>query len=741
MQIHARFRPHPRGFGFLTFVGDDTVTARTVSVSDAEGRTEQTDRAFVPPPVAKGLLADDLVLAQVERDDKGVSASQVELVRRARRMLVGTVQRGPGRLVVEPDHALGTGWVRLDESLEQKLQISIGRQVVVLVTDAEDGSPVGRALVAGPHVSGSPQAVRATATVVALGRAAPSLVPGGAAAVGLDPAEAETTHTRLVGLLAGGARGGAAGLDVVGDVPGLDLEPTERRDELCVTIDDASTRDLDDAIGAWWDGDPDSPVTIAVHIADVAASVGIDSPADRYARTVAASAYLAVGDSAPMLDPGLAEDACSLLPGVDRRAISLRMTVSPGGEVGDVALETAVVASAAQLSYAAVEDWLAGDDDMIREQAATVADDTEQLLRAAVEAARRLGVERDARATFEELFEDVEVTPALVDGRLSVVDAEPHARAYRLVERLMVAANESVAGWLVAHDIPALYRAHTGLDADRLQRLAAAVELAGARVPALASVHATGEQQSADATDSAAPHDDATDGEGDEASAPAAPLPPAPDVEVIIGELLVEIERLSAEGRLEQRDLLVAAATSSTARATYDPDPSHHRGLAASAYTHFSSPIRRYADLVVHRQIRGALAGETPPYGVDELTRMAPWLDARAGALNHLEARERADLWSQLLDRGFLDGPEPATVTGISAAGLRIRLPRLGITGFVTAERALDLPARERGRLEVDEHGLTTTSGPWQVGSRIEVRFAGLDDTGRANWRLGRTTA
>jgi ribonuclease R len=72
-------------------------------------------------------------------------------------------------------------------------------------------------------------------------------------------------------------------------------------------------------------------------------------------------------------------------------------------------------------------------------------------------------------------------------------------------------------------------------------------------------------------------------------------------------------------------------------------------------------------------------------------------------------------------------------------AGLRIRLPRLGITGFVTAERALDLPARERGRLEVDEHGLSTSSGPWRVGSRVEVRFVGLDDTGRANWRLGPT--
>jgi ribonuclease R len=90
----------------------------------------------------------------------------------------------------------------------------------VLVGDGEDGAPIGRALVAGPHVAGSPQAIRAASVVVALGRAAPSLVPGGPQAPGLDPAEAATTHTRVIGLLAGGGRGGAAGLDPPARSPG-----------------------------------------------------------------------------------------------------------------------------------------------------------------------------------------------------------------------------------------------------------------------------------------------------------------------------------------------------------------------------------------------------------------------------------------------------------------------------------------------------------------------------------------
>ncbi|HSK22400.1 MAG TPA: RNB domain-containing ribonuclease [Egicoccus sp.] len=701
MQVRARFRPHPRGFGFAAIVAADGVTPVEVTGHQADGSPRTVDSAFVPPPLAGGFLADDLVEATLAFDEKGATVEAMTLVQRVRRMLVGRVQQGPGRLVLEPDPAIGGGWIRLDPALAQRLQSALGRQIVVLAVDGEDGAPLGKALVAGPHVSGSPQAVRAAAVVVALGRAAPALVPGGAEAAGLDPAYANATHTRIVGLLAGGGRGGAEGLDVAGPIPGAELAPVDRTGEVCVTIDDAGARDLDDALAAAWSGD-DAPVEVAVHIADAAGTIGMGSAADLYARTVASSAYLASGANAPMLDPALSEDALSLLPDVERRAVSVRFTVAVDGRLDDLRLELATIRSHAKLSYAAVEDWLSDDRGGVAAQSGTHAAAVDEVLTAVVEAARRLGVERDTRTTFEDLFAAAEVTPAVVDGKLATVAAEPHAAAYRLIERLMVAANEAVAGWLVDNAVPALYRAHVGVDPERRERLRAAAALAGAAVPALA---------------------DGTEGA---------------DADDLIAQVLAEVDRLAAEGRDEDRDLLVAAATGATARATYEPDPSAHVGLASSAYVHFTSPIRRYADLTIHRQIRAALAGETPPMGVDDLRGLAGWLDARAGAINFLQARERGDLWSVLLDRGFLDGPEPAVVTGLTNNGLRIRLPRLGLGGFVTAERALDLPARERGRLEIDEHGLETTSGPWRAGTRIEVRFASLDDTGRANWRMGR---
>ncbi len=199
------------------------------------------------------------------------------------------------------------------------------------------------------------------------------------------------------------------------------------------------------------------------------------------------------------------------------------------------------------------------------------------------------------------------------------------------------------------------------------------------------------------------------------------------EADELIGQVLAEVARLETDGRHADRDMLVAAVTGATLRATYDPDPAHHRGLAASAYTHFTSPIRRYA-----RQVRTA-----SPYTAENLAAMAPWLDARSGAFNFAQARERSDLWSLLLDRGYLDGAEEAVVTGLNNAGLKVRLPRLGLNGFVQAARALGLPPRERANLSVDEHGLTTTSGPWQLGSRVKVRFVTLDDTGRPVFRLG----
>ena len=234
MSVRARFRPHPKGFGFATPVGADKRTATTFTHRGEDG--EQTfDSVFVPPDLAKGKLADDLVDLEVEVDEKGASATEVTVVERPITMLVGTVVHGPGALVIEPDPAMGSGWIPLEGQLDQQLRLAVDRQVVVLLGQVEDGSAVARALVAGPHVAGSPDGVRANAVVVALNRAAPSLIPGGPAAAGLDPVTAVGTATRIIGLLAGG--------DLHARAPvGRGVEPRERADDLALGVVDEQSR-------------------------------------------------------------------------------------------------------------------------------------------------------------------------------------------------------------------------------------------------------------------------------------------------------------------------------------------------------------------------------------------------------------------------------------------------------------------------------------------------------------------
>lgn len=718
IEIRGRFRAHRRGYGFVTPVADDGLTPVTCQLEAAEG-SATVERVFVPPRLVRSLISDDLVRAKVSQDAQGATAHQVTALERPRRILPGTIRRRRGALVLEATPELTPARIPISASMEETIRRNVDEVAVVLVDAPGTDQPTAQALVAGPFAADSADAVRAETVAAVLGRAAPALISGGASSAGLDPAEAETTHLRLVGQLAGGRRGAAAGLDRAGPVPGSEIHPVDRSQQPCLTIDAASARDLDDAIAASWDGAADSPVVVSVHIADAAGSVGMGSAADRYARTVAATTYLASGASAPMLDPALSEQELSLRADVDRRVLTVRYGVAPDGALIDPQLELATVRSRARLTYATVEQWLRGDHANLRRLAGDGAGEAETVLESAIEAARRLGIHRAGRTSLEELFASAELVPSVVDGELTAVPAEPHAQAYQLIEQLMVAANIAVGRWLVERNVPALYRVHEGIDAQRLARVRTAAALTGAVVPALGG-DAAPEQPSAAGPD------------GHRAVAAT----DAVDTEQVIAELLGEVVRFEQEGRDADRDLLVSAATGASARATYESDPASHRGLAAAAYTHSTSPLRRYADLVVHRQVRATLAGQPPPYAAEDLRALAGWLDARSGALARLEARERTELWALLLDRGWLAGPEPATVTAISRAGLTVRLPRLGLTGFVTAEDALGLPGDERATLTATDRGLATTSGPWRVGSRVHVHYAGRDDRGRPSWRL-----
>ncbi len=532
--------------------------------------------------------------------------------------------------------------------------------------------------------------------VIAHGGATPDSIPGGPEAVGLPVAETNTNVLRTTGRMAAGQAGLAAGLTPdEGPVPGALHQLVDRRDEVQITIDADSSQDLDDALFGAWSGDAEDPVLIKVHIADAAGTVGIGSAADRYARTMAATAYFTAGPNAAMLDPALSEGDLSLLPGQDRRAVTVQMLVAPDGVVSGVTVDLSWIRSDARLSYAAVEAYLQdpGPTALMTGAHGPHGASPEALphvsiaVAALAEAATRLGAARDARDTLEDLFTDAELEAAVIDGKIRAVKADPHPAAQRLVERLMVAANEAVAAWGAARNLPLLYRSHSGFAEDRLPRLLAAAEKLGT------------------------PFED-----------PGSVQP---------ADLVSLVERLQDEGQHDAAAALATTATGVVARAGYTAVPSAHDALGAGAYTHFTSPLRRYADLVVHRQLRAAIAGEVPPYSAEDLTKLAVWLDARSGAASHAQALERNALWSALLERNAVHFPTPGTIVGISKAGLRIRMTVPGLVGFMPAARALGLPPRQKATLELDTTEMATADGQFTLGGSIKVRLDRLDPLGR----------
>lgn len=699
MQVHGTYSPHPRGFGFVDFDED-------VSLDAPDGTTVTDDSGFVPPDLANGWIADDRVTATVELDDqRRVNVTALSLRTRVRKFVVGRVSTFAGSTWVLPDARLGSGRLPVSATLAEQLVRVDDRQVVVTTTEADDGTATARALVAGPTPAPAPAAIRARAVTIAHGGVAPQAIEPGPAAVGLPVAETVGNALRALGRMAAGQPGLAQGLDADGPIPGRDMAGFDRREEVAVTIDDDETRDLDDALVASWDGSDDSPVQVAVHIADAASAVGIDSEADRYATTMATTTYFAVGGNAPMLDPALSEDALSLLPGRDRSVLSVDFAVAPDGTLGDVAVNLGVIRVRARLSYAAVaafresldEDDLVvgahGPNGAVPEDAPEVAG----CVVALAEAARRLGAERDARDTIDGLFVPAQLEAAIVDGKIRAVDADPHPRAQQVVERLMVATNEVVAQWSLDHEVPLLYRTHLGFDPDRVAAVTSAAATASVDLPD----------------------------------------PPTPSATV------AAVERLRREGHPVRADLLATAAAGAVARASTSATPDGHEGLDINAYTQFTSPIRRCTDLVVHRQVRAALAGQDLPYDRERLAALAGWLDLRAGAAGHAQALERNSLWSVLLERGAIDWPATAIVTGLTGRGARVRLPMAGISGFIPTNRIDD----DRRSLDVASDGTRTKDNALVLGQRIPVELDRIDPLGRpdfrpdSTWKPGGNTA
>jgi ribonuclease R len=407
--------------------------------------------------------------------------------------------------------------------------------------------------------------------------------------------------------------------DHVRDVPRLDLRglPT-------FTIDPPTARDFDDAISA----EPleDGAVRVWVHIADVSAHVQPGTHVDREAFRRGTSVYVP-GAVEPMLPEALSNQACSLVPHQDRLAVTVEMELA-GARRRRVAFHRTIIRSDKRLSYPEVDAIFAGSERAEEPWAGPLA--------AARRAAAALQEARDLRGALE-----VESTEPEFDfsheGHVVSLAASEQTESHRLIEHLMIAANEAVATLLESRRLPALYRVHERPEAARVERLVE--QLASLDVPTPPLRENMTPQQASDAVG---------------------------EISRLVAE---EVRRRDGHGRIALNSLVLRALK----QAHYSPRNAGHAGLRSAAYCHFTSPIRRYPDLVCHRSLLHAIgAGEDEP-AVSRLEATAEWSSERER--NAMSIERAADavarchlLEAELFQRGW-HAEWRGEVAGVIGAG------------------------------------------------------------------------
>ncbi|HEY8873401.1 MAG TPA: VacB/RNase II family 3'-5' exoribonuclease, partial [Stellaceae bacterium] len=412
---------------------------------------------------------------------------------------------------------------------------------------------------------------------------------------------------------------------------------TDLRSLALVTIDGSDARDFDDAVWAEPDDDPANPGGwhIVVAIADVGAYVTPGSALDREAARRGNSVYFP-DRVVPMLPEALSNDLCSLVPGADRPCLAVHLWIDGAARKRRHRFECGVMRSAARLTYDAVQaardGHPPGQADQPPETPFPLAPDRLLALYGAFAALDRM---RRARGA---LVLDLPEHRIVLDGDRRPIAIIPRTRldSHRLIEEFMILANIAAAEELEARHQACMYRVHDQPDPEKLAALRDFLGELG--IPGLALAKG----------------------------------------QVVRPELFNRVlERAAAMPEAAMINELVLRAQ---AQAVYSPDNLGHFGLALARYAHFTSPIRRYADLLVHRAL---IAGTTPARDAGEaLGAIGEHISATE---RRAAAAERAalDRYRATLLGGAIGTVFAARITGVAPFGLFVTLPESGADGLV----------------------------------------------------------
>ncbi len=444
------------------------------------------------------------------------------------------------------------------------------------------------------------------------------------------------------------------------------------REEVCVTIDGEDAKDLDDAVSVRKEGEN---YILSVHIADVANYVQENSALDREAFERGTSVYLA-DRVIPMLPRSLSNGICSLNEGEDRLALSCIMTVNPKGKIIDHIIAETVIRVNKRMTYTSVKRILEDrDEEECRKY--------EELVPMFEEMRDLAGLLRRRRRKRGSIDFDFPETKILLDETGTPVEILPYDRntAARIIEDFMLAANETVAADYYWQAQPFVYRVHDKPDIKRLHKLALFVRNFGY------SLHTGGD-------------------------------------EVHPGEIQKLLDRL--EGTPEEA-MLSRLTLRAMQKARYSTDCTGHFGLAAEQYCHFTSPIRRYPDLQIHRIIKENLKGRLTAGRVEhyeavlpETAKHASETERRADeAERETEKLKKVEFMEQHIGESF-----EGVISGITQYGLYVELAN-------TVEGLVHVNSLEDDYYEYDDNAYELrgqhTGITYRLGQRVKIRVKGTD--------------
>jgi len=449
---------------------------------------------------------------------------------------------------------------------------------------------------------------------------------------------------------------------------------TDFRDRTVVTIDGEHARDFDDAISI--EKRPNGHYWLGVHIADVAHYVHEGGPLDTEAYERATSVYFPER-AVHMFPEELATGLCSLKPHVNRLVQSCLMEVNARGDVIRHEMHDGVIRSDARMTYTAVNAILTDRDPAAMAEYAALVPMFE-LMRELFEI---LNARRRRRGSID--FDLPEAQVVLDDdGFIADIIASERNVAHRLIEEFMLLANETVAGHLESHAMPSLYRIHERPDPLKVEQFEEFVSSFGFSL-----------------------------------AAPSGAVTP-----MHFQKLVARIHGVPAERPIA----FLMLRTMQKAR--YDPTNVGHFGLAAETYTHFTSPIRRYPDLIVHRLLRELRQTKVTDERRAELDEDLPDLGRHTSEMERRAAEAERELlqWKKvrfMADKvgDVFDG----YVTGVAAFGLFVELVDHYVEGLVHVTTMAD----DYYRFQEQAHSLfgESTKKTYRLGDRVRVQIIRVD--------------